>query len=250
MPTSLLAIHILVAICLVCLVFIQHGKGADAGAAFGGGGGGGGSGTPASTPGTLQLDATTYSVAEGVTTASASVTRTGGSDGAVSVDVATADGTATSGDYTGGSTTLNWADGDSTAKMITAVITDDAVVELSETFTISLSNASVASLGTNTSASVTITDDDSVTITGTVSAPNGTVAFNGPSITDRMLAFVFGEAANAVISDLVSPVPSVTVNVYEVDADGNLVSGTPVTTATTDGNGSYTLAAHTGWAGQ
>ena len=206
-------------------------------------GGGGGSSTADPTPGTLQLDATTYSVAEGVTMASASVTRTGGSDGAVSVDVVTTDGTATSGDYTGGSTTLNWADGDSTAKMITAAITDDAVVELSETFTISLSNASVASLGTNTSASVTITDDDSVTITGTVSAPNGTVAFNGPSITDRMLAFVFGEAANAVISDLVSPVPSVTVNVYEVDADGNLVSGTPVTTATTDGNGAYTLAA-------
>jgi len=30
-------VHILTAICLVCLVLMQHGKGADAGAAFGGG---------------------------------------------------------------------------------------------------------------------------------------------------------------------------------------------------------------------
>lgn len=31
-------VHILTAICLVCLVLMQHGKGADAGAGFAGGG--------------------------------------------------------------------------------------------------------------------------------------------------------------------------------------------------------------------
>ena len=41
----LLVVHVLVAIGIVGLVLIQHGKGADAGAAFGGGGGGGASGT-------------------------------------------------------------------------------------------------------------------------------------------------------------------------------------------------------------
>lgn len=40
MESALLIVHILVAICIVGLVLIQHGKGADAGAAFGGGGGG------------------------------------------------------------------------------------------------------------------------------------------------------------------------------------------------------------------
>ena len=30
-------IHILTSVCLICLVLMQHGKGADAGAAFGGG---------------------------------------------------------------------------------------------------------------------------------------------------------------------------------------------------------------------
>lgn len=45
METALLVIHILVALGIIGLVLIQHGKGADAGAAFGGGGGGGASGS-------------------------------------------------------------------------------------------------------------------------------------------------------------------------------------------------------------
>lgn len=45
METSLLVVHIVVAIGIIGLVLIQHGKGADAGAAFGGGGGGGASGS-------------------------------------------------------------------------------------------------------------------------------------------------------------------------------------------------------------
>ena len=45
MESALLIVHILVAICIVGLVLIQHGKGADAGAAFGAGGAGGASGS-------------------------------------------------------------------------------------------------------------------------------------------------------------------------------------------------------------
>lgn len=37
MQQLILAIHIIVAICLIVLVLIQHGKGADVGAAFGSG---------------------------------------------------------------------------------------------------------------------------------------------------------------------------------------------------------------------
>ena len=37
MQEIIFIIHILAAICLVCLVLIQHGKGADVGAAFGSG---------------------------------------------------------------------------------------------------------------------------------------------------------------------------------------------------------------------
>lgn len=45
MQTALLAIHILVAIGIIGLVLMQHGKGADAGAAFGAGAAGGASGS-------------------------------------------------------------------------------------------------------------------------------------------------------------------------------------------------------------
>lgn len=45
METALLIIHILVALGIVGLVLIQHGKGADAGAAFGAGAAGGASGS-------------------------------------------------------------------------------------------------------------------------------------------------------------------------------------------------------------
>lgn len=41
----ILTIHLIVCLMLVGFVLIQHGKGADAGAAFGGGGGGGASGS-------------------------------------------------------------------------------------------------------------------------------------------------------------------------------------------------------------
>lgn len=42
MQTIALVIHVFLALGVIGLVLIQHGKGADAGAAFGGGGGGGG----------------------------------------------------------------------------------------------------------------------------------------------------------------------------------------------------------------
>src|SRR5262249_42301788 len=52
-------------------------------------------GTPTPQPGTLQFSNAAYSVNENAGTATITVTRTGGSDGAVSVNYATSDGTAT-----------------------------------------------------------------------------------------------------------------------------------------------------------
>ena len=45
METALIVIHVLVALGIIGLVLIQHGKGADAGAAFGAGAAGGASGS-------------------------------------------------------------------------------------------------------------------------------------------------------------------------------------------------------------
>lgn len=38
MYAFVLTVHVLLAICMIMLVLVQHGKGADAGASFGGGG--------------------------------------------------------------------------------------------------------------------------------------------------------------------------------------------------------------------
>ncbi len=117
--------------------------------------------SPPPPAGSLQFSAPTLSVNEGAGSATLSVTRTGGSTGAVSVNYATAASTATSGaDFTAASGTLNWATGDATAKTITVPIIDDAIVEGNETFNVTLSGvAGGALLGTATTT-VTIIDND------------------------------------------------------------------------------------------
>jgi hypothetical protein len=101
--------------------------------------------------------------------ATITVTRTGGSFGAVSVDYATADGTATaSTDYTTTSGTLTFADGE-VNQTISIPIVDDASYEGVENFTISLSNVvGGAALGIPVSATVSITDNDPVPSAGSL----------------------------------------------------------------------------------
>lgn len=191
-------------------------------------------------PGVLQLSSTNYSVTEGVNpSVTITVTRTGGTAGAVSVNYATADGTATDpADYTATSGTLNWTDGDSSAKTFNVLITDDSTAEVIQSFTVNLTNVVGATLGSNTSATVSITDNDQ--ITGTVSAPGGVLAFKQPGILDRMFAVIFGKNLKAAISDFVVPVAGVTVNLYEVNAAGDVVGGS-IDSAVTDSNGDYAL---------
>ena len=118
-------------------------------------------GPPPVNPGTLALGATTVSIGESAGNVTLTVNRTGGTDGAVAVSYATANGSASAGsDYTATSGTLDWAAGDGAGKTITVPIGSDTVDEPNETFTVTLSNATGgASLGTS-SATVTITDDD------------------------------------------------------------------------------------------
>ena len=196
-------------------------------------------------PGTLAFSSTAVAVTETNATAQATLTvsRTGGSDGDVSVSYATTDGTAGSGDYTAiASGTLSWSHGETADKTITVDITGDTDPELSETLSVTLSNPQFVNLDSgNATATVTIDDNDSVPVSGTVSAPGASLAFNGPGLLERMLAGLFN-AASADISELVSPVPSATVAVYAVDAAGDPV-GSAITTGTTAGDGTFTLAA-------
>jgi hypothetical protein len=112
--------------------------------------------------GSLQFSAPAFTIAEDGGSATITVTRTGGSDGAVSVDYASSDGTATDGsDYTAASGTLSWADGDSADKSFSLAISDDVVDEADETVNLSLSNPTgSASIGTTATAVLTISDND------------------------------------------------------------------------------------------
>lgn len=116
---------------------------------------------PAPQPGTLAFGSAQSDIAENAGRITVTVRRNGGSDGAASVSVATADGSARAGgDYAAAVTILNWADGDSSDKSLSLTIFDDTDVENSEVFTLALSAASGATLGSPASTTITITDDD------------------------------------------------------------------------------------------
>jgi Calx-beta domain-containing protein len=132
--------------------------------------------TAASTgPGSLQLGSPVYSVNENGGAVSVSVTRTGGSTGAVGVSYSTANGTATSGtDYTTASGSLSWAAGDAADKTISVLVTNDTTTEGSETFTVNLSGPTGgATLGSPVSATVTILDDESAPPPPATKSPAG-----------------------------------------------------------------------------
>ena len=118
--------------------------------------------------GILQFDPAVISAGESAGTASFTVTRTEGSDGAVTVDYAVTGGTATGSgtDYTLASGTLSFGNGE-TSKTITVAITDDSVYEANETVIVALSNATGgASIGTSSIATLTIVNNDSSGISG------------------------------------------------------------------------------------
>ena len=91
--------------------------------------------------GTLQFSAATYSVAENGGNATITITRAGGSAGAVGVTFATSNGTATApSDYTTVTQTVSFADGDTGNKTVSIPIIDDTLVEGNETVNLALSN--------------------------------------------------------------------------------------------------------------
>jgi fibronectin type 3 domain-containing protein len=111
--------------------------------------------------GTLQFSASAYTVGEGDGNVTLTATRTGGSNGVVSVNYATSNGTASAGsDFTNNGGTLSWANGDVATKTFTVPITQDTLVEGSETINVTLSGATGTTLGAPATAVITITDDD------------------------------------------------------------------------------------------
>jgi hypothetical protein len=109
----------------------------------------------------VQFEFANYIAAEDCDGFDIAVTRTGDVSGAVTIDYATSDGTAKQkGDYGIALGTISFAPGD-TRKIITLPITEDALVEGDENFTLNLFNlVGPATLEEPSRATVTITDDD------------------------------------------------------------------------------------------
>jgi hypothetical protein len=108
------------------------------------------------------------------------VHRSGGTQGAVSIQYATTDGTATAGsDYTATSGTLTWAAGDNSEKTITVPLINDTSAESDETFTLTLSSpGGGASIEGAATLNVTVSSDD-VNVTPPVITPIPPVTSGG-----------------------------------------------------------------------
>jgi len=112
--------------------------------------------------GTLAFSAPTYTVKESGVSASISVTRTGGTQGAVQISYATVPGgSAVPGvDYVDTSGTLNWASGDATSKSFSVPIIDNTIANPNKTVNLALSSPTGgAYLNLQSTAVLTITED-------------------------------------------------------------------------------------------
>ena len=139
------------------------------------------------------------------------------SSNTVTVSYATANGTATAGsDYTASSGTLTFLP-DATSATLSVSITEDAVDEDDETFTLSLSGPSNATLGSPTSSTVTITDDD----------------VRGVTVLPTSLKIDEGESSRYAVFLDSAPADSGTVTV-SLTVDNTDVTATPATLTFTD----------------
>jgi uncharacterized repeat protein (TIGR01451 family) len=164
-------------------------------------------------PGTVQFSAIAQDVNEDAGTASVTVTRTGGIDGAVSVDVTVVGpATATGGgvDYTFAGATVSFADNDATPQVFDIAIVDDAEVELAETIVLTLGGEMGASIGAPATHTVTIIDNDvappAADLSITKSLEPGPVT-EGESVTFELTVINDGPdpAVNVVVMDTLPP---------------------------------------------
>lgn len=116
--------------------------------------------TTAITTSQILLTSDSYTISEGGGSATITVTRTGDTSAAATVDYTTLDGTSSNRtDYNTAVGTISFAAGE-TSKTIPIFITDDTFVEGNETITVTLGNAANGTLASPSSATITITDND------------------------------------------------------------------------------------------
>ena len=189
--------------------------------------------TAAAAAGALGFAYSTYGQVyyENSSTITFTVSRLGGSAGAVDIDYTSLDesATAASADFTAASGTLHWAAGDATTKTFTVTILPDSIVEPAETFGVRLSNpTNGALLGASTYIQNQLRDGSSG---GGGNPAGGALAFS-------TTAFVVSESVGAAV---------ITVN-----RSGSTTGAVSVHYATSNGSASaadYTSASGTlNWA--
>lgn len=187
---------------------------------------------PPATPGTIQFSSANYSFNENGGIATITVTRTGGSNGAVGVSYSTSNGTATAGsDYTATSGILNWASGDTGNKTFSVPILDDSIYEGSETVNLSLNGPTGgATLGGPSTAVLTLLENDP--------APTGTlhklrlVTETGETITSSTEIishyFISSEdgTLNMIVNEPLGFIPTYPdIRIYSVSGGNCILSG-------------------------
>jgi hypothetical protein len=136
--------------------------------------------------GTLEFGASTYTVAQNAGSATLAVDRTGGSSGPSSISYTATNGTAVSGtDFTAATGTLQWADGDASAKSLSIPISNATPFSGTKSFTVALSAPSAgASISSPATATVAISGDAATPVgTLVLSAAADSVAQNAGSVT-------------------------------------------------------------------
>jgi hypothetical protein len=172
--------------------------------------------------GSLQFSASTYSDSETNAdhTFSATVTRTGGSTGAVSVGYAVTAGTATAGsDYTVSPSTgtLTWADGDTASKSITITVKGDTTSEPDETVNFAISSPQGgATLGSPSSATLTITNDD----TPTINVTGGPLTFPDTLVGSTSAELTYMVSGSSLTGDISVTAPSTDFEVSKTSGSG------------------------------
>jgi hypothetical protein len=167
---------------------------------------------------TFQFSSANYSANEGDGFAQVVVVRSGGTQLVASINYATSNGSAQAGaDYTAASGTLTFNSGE-TSKTIFVPVTDDAFVEGSENFTVTLSSPSFgAAAGTPATATVTILDNDG----------GSTVQFNP---TDYTVNEAAGQVVLTVLANRLGNT-STPISVNYATRNGSAVAGQDYATA-------------------
>lgn len=140
---------------------------------------------PTPVPGTIRWAASSYSAAETNASVTLTAQRVSGSDGAVGISWATADGSAVAGhDYTAGSSTLSWGNGDTANKTVTVNLIDSGDTPcINRSFTVNLSTPTGgATLGSPASAMVEIVMNCPQPPIPP-STNTGTIVFSAPAVT-------------------------------------------------------------------